>query len=113
MGTVQFPLENGHEIIFVGGVMIDFSWSEGKGTITITIGDNWEVATERLSGNEFAARRTKVLRSAAEKINISGVECGNACQTALLAALKAGQNRFQALENYRNCIRACYGVGPE
>lgn len=113
MGTVQFPLQDGHEIIFVGGVMIEIAWSGGKGYLTITIGDNWDLTTQRLPGDQFAARRKEALRSAAERVRISLVECGNECHTALVAALKAGQNRFEAMENYRDCIRRCYGVGPE
>lgn len=113
MSSAVFSLENGHEIIFAGGVMIEFSWSEGRGVVTITIGDNWEASTQKLNGAEFATRRSEALRSAAERMSISGIECGSRCQAALVAALKAGQNRFQAMENYRNCIRACQGIGPE
>jgi hypothetical protein len=113
MGTVQFPLEDGREIIFAGGVMIEIAWSQGKGHITVTVGDNWELTTQLSSGDQFAARRKEVLRSAAERVSISLIECGNGCHATLLAALKAGQNRFEAMENYRNCIARCYGVGPE
>jgi putative transposase len=36
------------------------------------------------------------------------IECGAACEATFQAALRSGQNRFEALENYRNCIRAQY-----
>jgi hypothetical protein len=83
------------------------------GRVTITIGDNWEVNTQRLSEDDLAIRKTETLRSAAEKMNISDIECSIGCHAALLAAFKAGQNRFEALEHYRNCISACHGDGPE
>ncbi len=111
---VSVPFTTGHQTVLVGGVLINFDYSlDGKGVITITTGDPWEVTTERLSPDEFAARKTEVLGSVASRTSISSVECGSQCEAALQAALKSGKNRFEALEQYHNCIRACYGVGPE
>lgn len=110
---VGIPFTTGHETILVGGVLINFEYSlDGKGVITITIGDPWEVITKKLSPDEFAARKKEVLRSVANMTSASPIECGANCEATLKAALKSGQNRLEALENYRNCIRACHGVGP-
>jgi hypothetical protein len=112
------PGRTGHSSFFMGGAFVSFSYSlDGKGVITITHGDNWEVTTERLSPDELTARTTEVVRSMASRWSEGGasnlIECGTACEAGLQRALKSGENRLQALEQYRNCIRACYGVGPE
>jgi hypothetical protein len=104
------PYTTGHQTLLVGGILIDFEYSlDGKGVITITIGDPWEVITEKLSPSEFAARKQDVLRSVAGMTSESIIECGVACEATFQAALRSGQNRFDG----RNCIRACDGVGPE
>ena len=114
---VSIPYTTGHQTILVGGTLINFQYSlDGKGVITITVGDPWEVITERLSPDEFATRKQEVVRSVANTQSVSprtaSIECGQGCEDAFQAALKRGDNRFQALENYRNCIRSCFGIGP-
>jgi hypothetical protein len=44
---IGMPYTTGHQTLLVGGVLIDFEYSlDGKGVITITIGDPWEVITK-------------------------------------------------------------------
>jgi hypothetical protein len=96
------PYTTGHQTLLVGGVLIDFEYSlDRKGVITITIGDPWEVITKKLSPSEFAARKQDVLRSVANMTSESIIECRAACEATFQAALRSGQNRFEALENYR------------
>lgn len=110
---VSIPFRTGHQTIVVGGVaIIDFDYSlNGKGVITITIGDPWEVKTEKLPPDEFAARNTKVLRSVAED-SYGVIRCTEACTAAWAAALKSGENKAVAYENYVNCVRKCVGDPP-
>lgn len=110
---VSIPFRTGHQIIVVGGVVIiDFDYSlDGKGEITITIGDPWEVKTEKLPPAEFAARHTKVLRSVADD-SYGEIRCTEACTAALVKALKSGENKAVAYENYINCVRNCVGAPP-
>jgi hypothetical protein len=110
---VSIPFRTGHQTIVVGGVVIiDFDYSlDGKGVITITVGDPWEVQTEKLPPAEFAARNTKVVRSVAED-SYGEIRCIEACTAALVAALKSGEIRAVANEKYINCIRKCVGAPP-
>jgi hypothetical protein len=110
---VVIPYTTGHATLLIGGVLINFSHSlDGKGVITITVGDPWEVITEKLSSNELLVRRKEALRLAADGSSNSVIECGAECEAALQFAIKSGKNRLEALEDFRDCVRSCYGAGP-
>jgi hypothetical protein len=109
----EVPFTTGHETVFVGGVMLTFSWSySGKGTVTITVGDPFDIITEKLSPAEFAVRKSEAL-AAKSRTAFSTILCGKSCEEKLTQALASGENRLSALEDYRNCVRACSGLAPE
>jgi hypothetical protein len=102
------PYETGHEVIMLSGVLVEFQYSlDGKGVVTITVGDNWEANVEKLSSGELAARKQKVLRSVPEFVSGGDINCVNGCNIKLDANLKGGMPWHEAQSKWHDCIAIC------
>jgi hypothetical protein len=115
------PFTTSSQTFLVAGVLVSVKVGlDGKPVATITVGDPWEIVTERLPLNEFAERTNKVKRAIAAWTDPGTIACTQGCQiiaeAAYNEAIKNGASalgaKLAAEGAWADCIDRCAGQPP-